>query len=163
KSASAEEPVEFPPSVRCHFVLKTSLCLLVAAFTFGQQIPEREIPSNFNKDLEAAARMRPQFLQQSFAATGRYATGQRVFEGLIQDLPTQSASRFAWELRIVDDNDLNAYSSPDGTIFVEAGLAKLAAQNRGLWAAILSHEIAHITRRDWAQRYLYQKSLEAHE
>jgi len=154
--------VEFASATRCRFVLKTSLCVLVAIVTSGQQIPEREIPPNFNKDLETAALLRPQFLKQSLAATGRYATGQRVFEGLVQQLPTQLASRFAWELRIVDDNDLNAYSSPDGTIFIEAGLANLAAQNTGLWAAILSHEVAHITRRDWAQRYLYQRSLEAH-
>ena len=155
--------MESAPRTQRRFVLKASLCFLAAISTSGQQIPEPKLPPNFKLDLETAARSRPQFLQQSFAATGRYATGQRVLEGLSQQLPTQLASRFAWELRIVDDNDLNAYSSPDGTIFVEAGLAKLAGQNTGLWAAILSHEVAHITRRDWAQRYLYQKSLEAHE
>jgi hypothetical protein len=64
-------------------------------------------------------------------------------------------------LRIVEDKDLNAYSSPDGSIYVESGLASLAGQSAGLWAAVLSHEIAHVERRDWARRYLYEKYLES--
>jgi hypothetical protein len=63
-------------------------------------------------------------------------------------------------VRIVEDEQLNAYSSPDGTIYVESGLARTAGPSTGLWAAILSHEIAHVVRRDWARRYLYQKYLE---
>jgi len=43
---------------------------------------------------------------------------------------------------------------------VETGLARLAGPSAGLWAAILSHEMAHIVHRDWARRYLYQKYLE---
>jgi hypothetical protein len=43
---------------------------------------------------------------------------------------------------------------------VESGLASLAGSSAGLWAAILSHEIAHVVHRDWARRYLYQKYLE---
>jgi hypothetical protein len=71
--------------------------------------------------------------------------------------------RLAWQLRIVDDDQLNAYASPEGTVYVETGLARLAGPSAGLWAAILSHEIAHIARRDWARRYLYQQSLERSE
>lgn len=71
-----------------------------------------------------------------------------------------SRGKLAWQLRIVDDDQLNAYSSPDGTVYGESGLARLAGPSAGLWAAILSHEIAHIVRREWARRYLYQKYLE---
>jgi hypothetical protein len=60
----------------------------------------------------------------------------------------------------VNDDEFNAYSSPDGSVYVESGLAKLAGSSTGLWAALLSHEIAHVVRRDWARRYLYQKLLE---
>ena len=110
--------------------------------------------------MEAAARLRPQLLAQSVAAEGRYATPSHVFGRLVEQiLPAQSA-KIAWHLRIVEDGQLNAFSSPDGTIYVESGLAKLAGQSAGLWAAILSHEIEHVVRRDWARRYLYQKQLE---
>ena len=146
--------------IRYGFVLRACFCLLAAISTFGQQIPKPEIPPKFKLDLETAARLRPQFLKQSFVASGPYAAGQRVFDGLIEQVPAALSGQFAWELRIVRDADLNAYSSPDGTIYVEAGLAQLAGQSRGLWAAILSHEIAHVLRRDWARRYLYQESLD---
>jgi len=82
-----------------------------------------------------------------------------VFKRLLQFIPSTPAN-FKWQLRIVENDQLNAYASPDGGIFVESGLARIAGQSSGLWAAILSHEIAHVVRRDWARRYLYQKYLE---
>jgi hypothetical protein len=119
-----------------------------------------EIPVNFTLDMETAARLRPQLLAESVAPLGRYATGRLVFDRLIAQASAPKDARFAWDLRIVEDSQLNAYSSPDGTIYIESGLAQLAGPSTGLWAALLSHEIAHVARRDWARRYLYQKSLE---
>jgi hypothetical protein len=127
----------------------------------GQQslnIPE--VPSHFKLDVDTAARLRPQLMAHSIAASELYAAGILVFDRLLKQVPDSSRSRFAWQLRIVEDSDLNAYSSPDGSVYVENGLARLADPNRGLWAAILSHEISHIVRRDWARRYLFQKYLE---
>lgn len=153
------EPAAFRSERYC---CKLAFLLLWALSAFGQQILDApQIPPNFNLDLQTAARLRPQFVAQSMAATGRYATGRLVFERLIEQVQKPSATKFAWELRIIDDDGLNAYSSPDGTIYVETGLAHLAEDSAGLWAAILSHEIAHVVRRDWARRYLYQKSLES--
>jgi len=153
------EPAAFEPR---RFRLKLSLFLFCALSAFGQQILDGpQIPTNFNLDLETAARLRPQLVAQSMPATGRYATGRLVFDRLREQVPKPSVTKFAWELRIVDDDQFNAYSSPDGTIYVETGLARLAGPSAGLWAAILSHEIAHVVRRDWARRYLYQKSLES--
>jgi len=110
--------------------------------------------------MKAAERLRPQLTQQSVAASGRYARGRAVFDRLLEQAVSSSSAKFVWQLRIVDDNQLNAFSSPDGIIYVEGGLARLGGSNAGLWAAILSHEIAHILRRDWTRRYLYQKYLE---
>jgi Peptidase family M48 len=152
--------VEFS-TARPIFPLVISLCLLAAFPATGQQaldIPE--VPSQFKLDIETAARLRPELMSQSVAATGRYALGRIVFDRLIAQTLDSSHGKFAWQLRIVDDNQLNAYSSPDGVVYVESGLARLAGPSSGLWAAILSHEIAHILRRDWARRYLYQKYLE---
>ena len=143
-------------------VVTSCLCMLPAA---GQQSLDpatkaSEVPSNFKADVEAAARLRPQLLAQSSAAAGHYATGRLVFDGLIAQVQAPAGIRLAWDLRIVNDDHLNAYSSPDGTVYVETGLARLAGPSTGLWAAILSHEIAHVVRRDWGRRYLYQKALE---
>ncbi len=135
----------------------TSLCGALAA---SQQDPSpSEVPSQFKLDIETAARLRPQLMAQSIAASGHDSTARLVFERLVRQT-APSGSKFAWQLRFVQNDQLNAYSSPDGTVYVEGGLARLAGTSAGLWAAFLSHEIAHITRRDWARRYLYEKHLE---
>ena len=128
---------------------------------FPQNPGGPEIPEKFKLDMESAAQLRPQLQTQSAPAAGRYLTGQLVLEKLMEQIGTPSSVKHGWQLRIVNDDQLNALSSPDGTIYVESGLARMAGPSAGLWAAILSHEIAHIARRDWARRYLYQKYLEA--
>lgn len=140
-----------------------SAIILCLSWT-GQCLPQQpgttvEIPQAFKVDKEAAARLRPQLVSQSTGATSRYATGRLVFEKLLSQAHVQGGQP-AWELRIANESLLNAYSSPDGTIYVSRGLAQLAGPSPGLWAAILSHEIAHVLRRDWARRYLFEKSLQ---
>jgi hypothetical protein len=135
--------------------------LVCGVLAWGQQDSHPvDIPSNFKLDFETAARMRPELEAQSAPASDRHAVGALVFDRLIQQTPQTSRGKFEWRLRVVDDDQLNAYASPDGTVYVESGLARLAGPSTGLWAAILSHEIAHIVRRDWARRYLYQQALE---
>jgi hypothetical protein len=109
--------------------------------------------------METAARLRPELESQSTPATGKYTTARLVFERLAAQLAKASNPKITWHLRIVEDGQLNAFSSPDGTVYVESGLAEIAGPGAGLWAAILSHEIAHVLRRDWARRYLFEKHL----
>jgi len=146
------------------FLLGTILSSLLSTLNYAQTllpfIDEPQVPSNFNVDIETGARLRAQLIARSIAPAGRYAVGRVVFERLVEQVPHDTSTKFAWELRIVNGDQLNAYSSPEGTIYVETSLAQLVDQSAGLWAGILSHEIAHIVRRDWARRYLYQKSLE---
>src|SRR5579862_5716427 len=128
-------------------------CWLWAASLMGQQIPDiPEVPSQFSLDMEMAARLRPQLLAQSTDSGERYSVGRLALDRLVKQLAPESHSH-GWMLRIVRGDDLNAFSSPDGTIYVAAGLANMAGQSAGLWAAILSHEVAHVVRRDWARRY----------
>lgn len=126
----------------------------------AQAVTEPDVPASFKADMEAAARLRPQLMAHSMAIGNRYVVARLVFERLIGEARRTSALKLNWELRIVEDGQFNAYASPDGSVFAESGLAQLAGQSSGLWAAILSHEIAHVVRRDWARRYLFQKSLE---
>ena len=137
------------------------LCLLCAAPAAGQHaVDVSEVPSQFKLDMETAARLRPELMAESIAVPARYATGSLVFDRLLEQVALPSRTKFAWQLRIVENGRLNAYSLPDGTVYVESGLARLADSSAGLWAAILSHEMAHIVHRDWARLYLYQKYLE---
>ena len=148
-------------SKRGCFRLTIGLIFLAAVSVLGQEsFDVADVPSRFRLDLETAARLRSGLMAESSAPAGRYAVGSLVFGRLVGQIPASSSIRFAWQLRIVDDGEFNAYSSPDGTVYVESGLAQLADSGSGLWAAILSHEIAHVVRRDWARRYLFQKSVE---
>lgn len=138
-------------------------CLLMAASVVGQRIPDSpEVPSQFKLDMELAARTRPQRTAQSADPGERYAIAGLVLQRLIEQINPESSLKVRWVVRIERGDELNAFSSPDGTIYVAAGLAHLAGRSAGLWAAILSHEMAHVTRRDWARRYLYERYLESH-
>jgi len=136
------------------------LLFLLSILTAAQQPPATlAVPDKFDLDRKTAARLRPELLAQSTVAAGRYAIARRVFETLVEQVHVPRSAKYSWEVRMVSDGLLNAFSSPDGTIYVESGLADLAGESAGLWAAILSHEIAHVVRRDWARRYLYEESL----
>lgn len=155
-----EEPLEAWASKFVDAASTLCLCVAAAATIAAQTSSDfPDIPSNFNLDMQTAARLRPQLIAASVPASGRFATGALVFANLIHEARPSLDRRFSWQLRIVEDGEFNAYASPDGTVYVETGLAHLAGQTAGLWAAILSHEIAHVIRRDWARRYLYQKSV----
>src|SRR5271166_182446 len=126
---------------------------------FQDKDNDQEVAEKFDFDWKTAARLRPQLMALSIAPGSRYATGSQVLAKLVEQVDSPQRAKYFWELRIVNDGFLNAYSSPDATIYVESGLADLAGKSAGLWAAVLSHEIAHVVRRDWARRYLYEQSL----
>jgi predicted Zn-dependent protease len=51
-----------------------------------------------------------------------------------------------WRFGVLASETINAFSAPGGYVFLTRGLYELAAQDDAL-AAILAHEIAHITRK----------------
>jgi Zn-dependent protease with chaperone function len=135
------------------------LCVVQVNLAPAQQIFSFEtVPATFTEDVVFAARVRSLLLPYTEPATGQYAVGKEVMERLLKQLPAHAAN-FSWELRIAKDAG-NVFSSPDGTIFVDQELAQALGSRTGFWAAALSHEISHIARRDWARRYLFQRSLE---
>jgi len=143
-----------------HAIAILAFSLLLDLPALAQSPTSPDIPENFKLDMATAARLEPQLMSQSTSAAEKYATGSLVFGRLVQQLRLPEGVRFAWQLRIVANNQLNAYSSPDGAVYVESGLAIQVGPSSGLWAAVLSHEIAHIVRRDWARRYLFERDLE---
>lgn len=142
--------------------ISVALCAFGASLVPAQQIlPPEAVPPSFTEDARFAARTRARLLRYTEPATGQYTIGKQVMETLLRQLPAQRTT-FSWELRIAKGTG-NVFSSPDGTIFVDEEIAQLLGSRAGLWAAALSHEISHIVRRDWARRYLFEKSLEQAE
>lgn len=52
----------------------------------------------------------------------------------------------AWRFGVLNSETVNAFSAPDGYVFITLGLYQLAADDDQL-AGILGHEIAHVTRK----------------
>ena len=143
------------------FGLLFALLFVVPPVSSQSRLTAIDIPPNFNLDRQNAARLRPAFLSESEEPKAGFLIGTSVLRRLVQQVPGRDRpSSFSWELRITKQpRELNAFSSPEGTIYVDRSLAQILGGQSGLWAAALSHEIAHILHRDWARRYLYQKSM----
>lgn len=60
-------------------------------------------------------------------------------------------SEFEWEMAIFDVDSVNAFAMPGGKIGVMKGILK-AAQNQDQLAAVIGHEIAHVTARHANER-----------
>ncbi|MBI2884838.1 MAG: M48 family metalloprotease [Candidatus Omnitrophica bacterium] len=57
-----------------------------------------------------------------------------------------------YSFAVVKDDEVNAFSLPGGYVFVNEGLVKLAANDDEL-AAVLAHEIGHVTARHAVKRF----------
>lgn len=49
-----------------------------------------------------------------------------------------------WQFGVLDDNDLNAFATPGGYVFITRGLLQVL-KNEAELAGVLSHEIQHVT------------------
>ena len=122
-----------------------------------------EVPADYGIDLQLAEAGRSKFMAGRSEITGTAASqiGDEVFHRLVGAGFNQP---FAWKMTIVDDNIVNAGSTAGGKIYVHAGMLSLLGQNKGLWAAVLSHEIAHTGRRhqvaDYMRRLYIQRTIQ---
>jgi len=67
-------------------------------------------------------------------------------------LAAAANSKQPFTFLIVDDPQINAFATPGGIIVINSGLIR-AAQNESELAAVLSHEISHVTQRHLARYY----------
>lgn len=89
--------------------------------------------------------------------TGREVeTGQRVFRQLLGTSYVRAGDAFPYQLTILDSDEFDATSHAGGQIFAEGGIARLMNKSPGLWAALLSHEIAHTLLHHRFQAHLRQ-------
>lgn len=66
---------------------------------------------------------------------------------------------FAWEVKIIDDDVLNAFAVPGGYIYVYTGLIKYLDKEDDL-AGVLAHEIAHVDQRHSTQQLQKQYGIQ---
>jgi Peptidase family M48 len=63
-----------------------------------------------------------------------------------QDLVRNSDARVPFVIKVVDDDEINAFALPGGFFYVNTGLI-LAADNEAELAGVMAHEIAHVAAR----------------
>jgi Zn-dependent protease with chaperone function len=117
-----------------------------------------DLPKDFTVDFRLAEAERSSFCQGGATQISGQVNevGEEVFRALTQNSRISSLSLpYRWRLSLVDSGTVNAYSRSDGEVSIERDLADLIGSDRGLWAAVLSHEIAHVARRHRVQEYLY--------
>ena len=70
--------------------------------------------------------------------------------GLEQTIVRSSGLRGCFVVKLLEDDDANAFSLPGGFLYMTSGLAR-AADNEGELTAALAHETAHVTARHFAR------------
>ncbi|NJK90927.1 MAG: M48 family metallopeptidase [Blastochloris sp.] len=80
---------------------------------------------------------------------------QRVAQNLIRQVNVPNAN---WEVVVFDDPTPNAFALPGGKIGVHTGILPLTQNDAGL-AAVLGHELAHVTLRHGGQRFSQQSGI----
>ena len=115
-----------------------------------------QLPNEYGIDLQLAETGRTFVMGGCPEITGTSANqiGDDVFQHLVSAGFSQP---YPWHLTLVNNNVVNAASTAGGKIYVHGGMLPLLGQNKGLWAAVLSHETAHTCRRH--QVILYQRKL----
>jgi predicted Zn-dependent protease len=83
--------------------------------------------------------------------TARRAYVRCVANAIIRELP-EPWSDEDWEIEVFEDEDINAFALPGGHIGVFSGMFKVA-ENQDQLAALIGHEIAHVTENHALERY----------
>jgi predicted Zn-dependent protease len=78
------------------------------------------------------------------------AVGKRIAQAVGRDLPDAN-----WEFVVFESDQLNAFALPGGKVGVYTGLLNLTESDDEL-AAVMGHEIAHVSTRHSGERYTQQ-------
>jgi Zn-dependent protease with chaperone function len=152
-----------PVRIHCRAVYLALVLLLLAGSiaAFGSKKAPKlaetiDLPLTFESDFQSAAKQRAQLGSQREVPeniAGR--VGEDVFESLVKnEMISDFRLPYTWTVRSYDSPDVNAFSLADGEVVAFAGLSRLIGTNRGLWAAVLAHEIAQVARRHAVRKAL---------
>lgn len=121
-----------------------------------------DLPPTFDVDFQVAAKQRAQLgLQKEISDDVAGRVGADVFESLVKtEMISGFHTPYTWAFKLYDSPVINAGSLPDGEVEAYTGLSRLLGTDRGLWAAVLAHEIAHVVRRHAVRKYLFHQYVD---
>ena len=119
---------------------------------------EPQLPTDYAIDFQLAEAGRSRIMRGTSEISGTAANqvGDEVFKRLTSGLSLP----YQWKMTLVNNGVVNASSTAGGKIYVDGGMVSLLGNNKGLWAAVLSHETAHTARRHQVSLYLYQQYVQ---
>ena len=79
------------------------------------------------------------------------ATIQEYVDRIAQNVAHNSDCEVPVTIKIVDSNEINAFSFPGGFLYINSGLI-LGIDEEAELAAVIAHEIAHVVARDGMNR-----------
>ncbi len=88
-----------------------------------------------------------------------YAYLNNIVDKILVSEDVGYRDEFAWEVRIIDQDVLNAFAVPGGYIYVYTGLIKYLDNEDDL-AGVLAHEIAHVDQRHSTQQLQKQYGIQ---
>jgi hypothetical protein len=140
-----------------HIVLVIFLTLSLSASNRKDLPTDLPLPSDFNIDFQLASSQRARLNVSPVTGTEVNLAANKVFGDLVgTTMIAGYGLPYHWQLAVTNDRNINAGSLPDGEIIVYGGMASLLRTNQGLWAAVLSHEVAHTARRHAIREYQYR-------
>lgn len=78
--------------------------------------------------------------------------GTSLIPRWMNELPDDDPAKVVFRFYVIDDPSFNAAAWPDGTVIVHTGLLKVV-QNEAQLAAVLGHEIGHVTHEHGRERF----------
>ncbi|GAB3942754.1 hypothetical protein GCM10028805_07830 [Spirosoma harenae] len=85
------------------------------------------------------------------------SVGRKLVPEYIRTLPIDHPDHIDFKYYLVNDESMNASAFPNGTVVIHTGLLRNVV-NEAQLAAILGHEIAHVTQKHQAKNFRNQKS-----
>lgn len=85
--------------------------------------------------------------------------GYDLVPDYLRDLPDDDPAKVLFRFYVIDDPSFNAFAYPDGSVFVHTGLLQVI-ENEAQLAAVLGHEIAHVTHEHGRRQYQRAKKVE---
>ena len=137
-----------------------AMCFAMAACASidAPPAPANVTPTAAHEPTSAPPNPERKRLMQAFGGEYHAPTTESYLNSVLLKLtPASGGSPQPYRVTLLNSPVVNAFSLPSGDIFITRGLLALAADTSEI-AAVMAHEIAHITARHAAQRSEFEKT-----